>query len=45
MIFISSDYKRLDPFFLQFLAADALILVPPMPAAPLPFPAPEEKRP
>jgi len=47
MVFISSDYKRLDPFFLQWIASDALIVVPPSPGIllPIPAPAPEDKRP
>jgi hypothetical protein len=29
MVFVSADGKKVDPFYLQFLADDAIILVPP----------------
>jgi hypothetical protein len=29
MIFVSADGKKLDPFYLQFLAGDAIIAIPP----------------
>lgn len=31
MVFVAGDYRRLDPFYLQFLADDALVIVPPQP--------------
>ena len=48
MVFVSSDGKKVDPFYLQFMADDALVLVLPparAEAVPMTLPVVPEKQP